>query len=174
MADVNEDGTSGSGADLNMLDGHKPYPAVVLSGFGGRKRSKKATGDAIVDEIIYCCGCRESVVFGELLLIIKLNRCTGPANICCWLQSWSCQFAHLSCRLYYPPWLVCFRLTITNLHSSPMNDDDDQDLILPEIPKDFTCCNDLRSELLIPDSGAERSGAERSGAADPREWEKRE
>lgn len=51
MAYVDEDGTSDSGEDLNMLDGHKRRPTVVVpSGSGGRKR--KATGDAIVDAML--------------------------------------------------------------------------------------------------------------------------
>ncbi|KEH42852.1 hypothetical protein MtrunA17_Chr1g0188491 [Medicago truncatula] len=51
MAYVDEDGTSGSGEDLNMLDGHKRRPTVVVpSGSGGRKR--KATGDTIVDAML--------------------------------------------------------------------------------------------------------------------------
>lgn len=52
MAYVDEDGSSGSGEDLNMLDGHKRHPVVVPSGSGGRKRSRKATGDAIVDAML--------------------------------------------------------------------------------------------------------------------------
>jgi hypothetical protein len=53
MAYDDEDGTSGSGEDLNMLDGHKRRPTVVVpSGSGGRKRSRKATGDAIVDAML--------------------------------------------------------------------------------------------------------------------------
>lgn len=52
MAYVDEDGTSGSGEDLNMLDGHKPHPVVVSSGSGDRKRSRKATGDTIVDAMM--------------------------------------------------------------------------------------------------------------------------
>lgn len=51
MAYVDEDGTSDSGEDLNMLDGHKRRPTVVVpSGSGGRKR--KATRDAIVDAML--------------------------------------------------------------------------------------------------------------------------
>ncbi|XP_058770691.1 uncharacterized protein LOC131644258 [Vicia villosa] len=52
MAYVDEDGTSASGDDLNMLDGHKPHPVVVRSGSGGQKRSRKVTGDAIVDAML--------------------------------------------------------------------------------------------------------------------------
>lgn len=65
MAYVDEDGTSGSGEDLNMLDGHKPHPVVVSSGSGDRKRSRKATGDAIVDammEIASASKMRASVI----------------------------------------------------------------------------------------------------------------
>lgn len=47
---VDEDGSSGSGGDLNMLDGHKRHPVVVPS--GSRKRSRKASGDAIVDAML--------------------------------------------------------------------------------------------------------------------------
>ncbi|XP_004495445.1 uncharacterized protein [Cicer arietinum] len=53
MAYVDEDGSSGSGEDMNMLDGHKRHTAVVVpSGSSGRKRSRKATGDAIVDAML--------------------------------------------------------------------------------------------------------------------------
>lgn len=52
MAYLGEDGSSGSGEDINMLDGHKRHPGVVPSGSGGRKRSRKATGDAIVDAML--------------------------------------------------------------------------------------------------------------------------
>lgn len=52
MAYVDEDGSSGSAEDVNMLDGHKRHPVVVPSGSGGRKRSRKATGDAIVDAML--------------------------------------------------------------------------------------------------------------------------
>ncbi|CAL5208122.1 unnamed protein product [Lathyrus oleraceus] len=65
MAYVDEDGTSGSGEDLNMLDGHKPHPVVVSSGSGDRKRSGKATVDAIVDammEIASASKMRASVI----------------------------------------------------------------------------------------------------------------
>lgn len=46
-----EDGSSGSGDDLNMLDGHKRQ-AGVPSSSSRRKRSRKATGDAIVDAML--------------------------------------------------------------------------------------------------------------------------
>jgi hypothetical protein len=53
MAYVDEDGSSGTGEDLNMLDRHKCHPVnVVPSASGGRKRSRKATGDAIVDAML--------------------------------------------------------------------------------------------------------------------------
>ncbi|WJX19025.1 hypothetical protein P8452_08761 [Trifolium repens] len=53
MAYVDEDDSSGTGEDLNMLDGHKRHPVnAVPSGSGGRKRSRKATGDAIVDAML--------------------------------------------------------------------------------------------------------------------------
>ncbi|XP_061369473.1 uncharacterized protein LOC133312315 [Gastrolobium bilobum] len=52
MAYVDEEGSSGSGEDVNMLDGHKRHPVVVPSGSGGRKRSRKAAGDAIVDAML--------------------------------------------------------------------------------------------------------------------------
>jgi hypothetical protein len=52
MAYVDEDGSSGTGEDLNMLDRHKRHPVnVVPSASGGRKRSRKAT---------WCCVSRWS------------------------------------------------------------------------------------------------------------------
>ncbi|XAR69645.1 hypothetical protein NMG60_11001326 [Bertholletia excelsa] len=47
---VDEDVSSGSGDDVNMLDGHKRQPTTP--GSGRRKRSRKATGDAIVDAML--------------------------------------------------------------------------------------------------------------------------
>lgn len=52
MAYVDEDGSSGSGEDVHMLDGHKRHQVVVPSGSGGRKRSRKANGDAIVEAML--------------------------------------------------------------------------------------------------------------------------
>ncbi|KAK7268997.1 hypothetical protein RIF29_21711 [Crotalaria pallida] len=56
MAYVNEDGSSGSGEDVKdvkMLDGNKHHPVVTPSGSGsGRKQSRKASGDAIVDAML--------------------------------------------------------------------------------------------------------------------------
>ncbi|CDP11550.1 unnamed protein product [Coffea canephora] len=46
-----EDASSGSGEDLNMLDGHSKRPSAT-PGSGRRKRSRKATGDAIVDAML--------------------------------------------------------------------------------------------------------------------------
>ncbi|XP_028793310.1 uncharacterized protein LOC114760549 [Neltuma alba] len=46
-----EDASSGSGDDVHMLDGHKRQ-AGVPSSSGRRKRSRKATGDAIVDAML--------------------------------------------------------------------------------------------------------------------------
>lgn len=48
---VEEDVSSGSGDDVNMLDGQKRQ-AGVPSSSGRRKRSRKATGDAIVDAML--------------------------------------------------------------------------------------------------------------------------
>ncbi|KAI4347424.1 hypothetical protein L6164_008239 [Bauhinia variegata] len=48
---VDEDVSSGSGNDVSMLDGHKRQ-AGVPSSSGRRKRSRKATGDAIVDAMM--------------------------------------------------------------------------------------------------------------------------
>ncbi len=47
---VDEDASSGSGDDANMLDGHKRQSGLPSS--GRRKRSRKATGDAIVDAML--------------------------------------------------------------------------------------------------------------------------
>ncbi|XP_057424796.1 uncharacterized protein LOC130718279 [Lotus japonicus] len=52
MAYVDVDGSSGSGEDLNMLDGHKLHPVLPSGSGGGRKRSRKANGDAIVDAML--------------------------------------------------------------------------------------------------------------------------
>ncbi|MCD7467311.1 hypothetical protein HAX54_004658 [Datura stramonium] len=48
---VDEDASSGSGEDLNMLDGHSKHQTVTPNS-GLRKRSRKATGDAIVDAML--------------------------------------------------------------------------------------------------------------------------
>ncbi|KAF3942815.1 hypothetical protein CMV_030559, partial [Castanea mollissima] len=48
---VDEDASSGSGDDANMLDGHKRQSGMPSSS-GRRKRSRKATGDAIVDAML--------------------------------------------------------------------------------------------------------------------------
>lgn len=49
---VDEDASSGSGDDVNMLDGHNKRQSGMASGSGRRKRSRKATGDAIVDAML--------------------------------------------------------------------------------------------------------------------------
>ncbi|PIN20029.1 hypothetical protein CDL12_07287 [Handroanthus impetiginosus] len=46
-----EEASSGSGEDANMLDGHNKHQATTLHS-GRRKRSRKATGDAIVDAML--------------------------------------------------------------------------------------------------------------------------
>ncbi|ONH94136.1 hypothetical protein PRUPE_7G000100 [Prunus persica] len=48
---MDEDASSGSGDDANMLDGNKHHSGVPSSS-GRRKRSRKATGDAIVDAML--------------------------------------------------------------------------------------------------------------------------
>lgn len=48
---VDEDASSGSGDDVNMLDGNKRQSGMPSSS-GRRKRSRKATGDAIVDAML--------------------------------------------------------------------------------------------------------------------------
>ncbi|KAB5511864.1 hypothetical protein DKX38_028892 [Salix brachista] len=52
MAYVDEDGSSGSGEDVNMLDGHNKRQSVTPGASGCGKRSCKATGDAIVDAML--------------------------------------------------------------------------------------------------------------------------
>ncbi|KAK7314853.1 hypothetical protein VNO77_33381 [Canavalia gladiata] len=52
MAYEDEDASSGSGDDVNMLDGHKRQAGVPSSSCGGRKRGRKATGSAIVDAML--------------------------------------------------------------------------------------------------------------------------
>lgn len=52
LAFVDEDPSSGSGDDVNMLDGHNKRQSVTQSSAGRRKRSRKATGDAIVDAML--------------------------------------------------------------------------------------------------------------------------
>ncbi|KAL5753419.1 hypothetical protein ACOSQ2_023926 [Xanthoceras sorbifolium] len=49
---VDEDGTSASGDDANMLDGHSKRQPVTPSSSGRRKRSRKTAGDAIVDAML--------------------------------------------------------------------------------------------------------------------------
>lgn len=48
---LDDDLSSGSGEDVNMLDGHKQRQSTTPSS-GRRKRSRKATGDAIVDAML--------------------------------------------------------------------------------------------------------------------------
>ncbi|XP_051140375.1 uncharacterized protein LOC127257894 [Andrographis paniculata] len=48
---VDEDGTSGSGEEANMLDVHNKLPSMT-SNSGRCKRSRKATSDAIVDAML--------------------------------------------------------------------------------------------------------------------------
>ncbi|OIT07098.1 PREDICTED: uncharacterized protein LOC109225017 [Nicotiana attenuata] len=48
---VDEDASSGSGGDLNMLDGNNKHQPVTPNS-GRRKRGRKATGDAIVDAML--------------------------------------------------------------------------------------------------------------------------
>ncbi|KAJ6766359.1 hypothetical protein OIU79_022335 [Salix purpurea] len=52
MAYVDDDGSSGSGDDVNMLDGHNKRQSVTPGVSGRAKRSRKATGDAIVDAML--------------------------------------------------------------------------------------------------------------------------
>ncbi|KAJ6296535.1 hypothetical protein OIU78_022285 [Salix suchowensis] len=52
MAYVDEDGSSGSGEDVNMLDGHNKRQSVTPGVSGRGKRSCEATGDAIVDAML--------------------------------------------------------------------------------------------------------------------------
>lgn len=52
MAYVDEDASSGSGDDVNMLEGQKRQAGVPPSACGGRKRGRKATGGAIVDAML--------------------------------------------------------------------------------------------------------------------------
>ncbi|XVF16907.1 hypothetical protein REPUB_Repub10bG0071300 [Reevesia pubescens] len=49
---VDDDASSGSADDVNMLDGHNKRQSVTPSSSGRRKRSRKATGDAIVDAML--------------------------------------------------------------------------------------------------------------------------
>nr|GMD55017.1 AAA-ATPase At3g28580-like [Ipomoea batatas] len=48
---VDEDGSSGSADDMNMLDGHGKHRSGAQNS-GRRKRSRKVTGDAIVDAML--------------------------------------------------------------------------------------------------------------------------
>ena len=47
---VDEEASSGSGEDSKMMDGQKRHPATPSS--ASQKRSRKATGDAIVDAML--------------------------------------------------------------------------------------------------------------------------
>lgn len=47
-----DDASSGSGDDTNMLDGHSKHQSMTPSGSSRRKRSRKATGEAIVDAML--------------------------------------------------------------------------------------------------------------------------
>ncbi|PRQ54390.1 hypothetical protein RchiOBHm_Chr1g0313081 [Rosa chinensis] len=48
---MDEDASSGSGDDAHLLDGNK-HQSGIPSNSGRRKRSRKATGDAIVDAML--------------------------------------------------------------------------------------------------------------------------
>ncbi|GLU12155.1 hypothetical protein SLE2022_288580 [Rubroshorea leprosula] len=47
-----DDASSGSGDDMNTVDGHNKRQPMTPSGSAQRKRSRKATGDAIVDAML--------------------------------------------------------------------------------------------------------------------------
>ncbi|KAM7513854.1 hypothetical protein LguiA_003437 [Lonicera macranthoides] len=49
---VDEDASSGSGEDVSMLDGHTKRQSATQNSGGRRKRSRKATGDAIVEAML--------------------------------------------------------------------------------------------------------------------------
>ncbi|GKV25414.1 hypothetical protein SLEP1_g34857 [Rubroshorea leprosula] len=49
---VEDDISSGSGDDMNTVDGHNKRQSMTPSGSAQRKRSRKATGDAIVDAML--------------------------------------------------------------------------------------------------------------------------
>ncbi|XP_038705743.1 uncharacterized protein LOC120001469 isoform X2 [Tripterygium wilfordii] len=49
---VDDDASSGSGDDVNLLDGQNKHQSVTPSGSGRRKRGRRATGDAIVDAML--------------------------------------------------------------------------------------------------------------------------
>lgn len=51
MPFIDDDASSASGDDVNMLDGNKRQSGMPSSS-GRRKRSRKATGDAIVDAML--------------------------------------------------------------------------------------------------------------------------
>lgn len=52
MAYVDDDASSGSGDDVNLLDGHKRQAGMPSNSCGVRKRGRKATGAAIVDAML--------------------------------------------------------------------------------------------------------------------------
>lgn len=49
---VDEDASSGSGEDVSMLDGRTKRQSATQNSGGRRKRSRKATGDAIVEAML--------------------------------------------------------------------------------------------------------------------------
>ncbi|PPS20433.1 hypothetical protein GOBAR_AA00163 [Gossypium barbadense] len=49
---VDDEASTGSGDDVNMLEGRNKRQSVTPSSSGWRKRSRKATGDAIVDAML--------------------------------------------------------------------------------------------------------------------------
>ncbi|XP_016698872.1 uncharacterized protein [Gossypium hirsutum] len=49
---VDDEASTGSGDDVNMLEGRNKRQSVTPSSSGRRKRSRKATGDAIVDAML--------------------------------------------------------------------------------------------------------------------------
>ncbi|XP_021772673.1 uncharacterized protein LOC110736686 [Chenopodium quinoa] len=49
---VDEDASSGSGEEMNLVDGHNKCHSALPSSSGRQKRSRKATGDAIVDAML--------------------------------------------------------------------------------------------------------------------------
>lgn len=56
---VDEDGSSASGEDANLLDGHNKHQSAIPNS-GRHKRSRKATGDAIVDAMLENSRCFEN------------------------------------------------------------------------------------------------------------------
>jgi hypothetical protein len=101
MAYVDEDGSSGTGDDVNMLEGHKRQAGVPAS--GGRRRSRKATGDAIVDAMMQIAAAskmRASAIMNNQDKF-SISKCINGLD----------EMQGVDERIYFLLW-ICLRITL--------------------------------------------------------------